>query len=222
MKLSKETVICEYHYPLAYPAVKKGKLRPKASPLHRFGLVFRNAVCPHLLHCAVAALQRNHHLSCEALNLAGTILFFVEKNMVFYSELKKRPILEQIFELCCPITMFENQSDLFIQSMPLRKGVPKFVLQVDHTLHFKTFHMEIKVSIPYIIVKNRIKNLNFWSAFEEIFSFLHSNEENHKMTVLYNRFKLCQVLYQVMKKIYCPEIMVCMCIFILCIIAIIA
>ena len=79
-------------------------------------------------------------------------------------------------------------------------------MEVDQTLHFKTLHMGINMSVPFI-VKNQITILNSWSVLEEIITFLQSNEESHKVQVLHQQIQAMSTGGGG-KKIYCPEIIV--------------
>ena len=75
-----------------------------------------------------------------------------------------------------------------IQSLDMSEGVPRFVLQIDETLYFKAFHMGIAVSVPFII-KNRINLLNSWSVIEETVRYLHTYEESHHVTIIYEQLR---------------------------------
>ena len=76
-----------------------------------------------------------------------------------------------------------------IQSSVHSEGDPKFILEIKQSLNFETFHMGIKVSVPYI-VKNKIRILNSWSAIEEIVTQLSTFETAHKTDVIYQQLKM--------------------------------
>ena len=77
------------------------------------------------------------------------------------------------------------------------------MLQIEETLHFKTFHMGIRVNIPSI-TKNRISILNSWSAIEEIIRYLHTHEESHQVKVLHDQLRAMRAEGG-SRKIYSPE-----------------
>ena len=83
------------------------------------------------------------------------------------------------------------------------EGVPRFVLQIEETLHFKGFHMGIAVSVPFIN-RNRINLLNSWSAIEEIVRYWHTYEESHHVTIIHDQFRAMRPS-GVNIKIYSPE-----------------
>ena len=70
----------------------------------------------------------------------------------------------------------------------MSEGVPRFVLQIDENLHFKAFHMGMRVSVP-CITKNRIHILNSWSGIEEAVRYLHIHEQSHHVKVLHDQLR---------------------------------
>ena len=70
--------------------------------------------------------------------------------------------------------------------MKLIRKSTRFLLQLDQMLHFKSFHMGIKVNVP-CLVTNRITISNSWSAVEEIVNFLYNYEEAHKTIVIHQQ-----------------------------------
>ena len=70
----------------------------------------------------------------------------------------------------------------------MSEGVPRFVLQIEETLHFKVFHMGIAVSAPFVI-KNVINILISCSAIEETVRYLNTYEESHHVTIIHDQLR---------------------------------
>ena len=100
-----------------------------------------------------------------------------------FSDIKERESNKDL-SFCCPTTSYEINGVVSIQPLGMSEGVPRFVLQIEETLHFKTFHMGIAVREPFIM-KNRIILLNLWSAIEETARYLHTYEDSHDITIIY-------------------------------------
>ena len=66
--------------------------------------------------------------------------------------------------------------------------------------------MGIKVSVP-LIVKNKIRILNLWSAIEEIVTQLSTFETAHKADVIHQQLKIMSS-NSVGTKLYSPDVIV--------------
>ena len=66
--------------------------------------------------------------------------------------------------------------------------------------------MGIKVSVP-LIVKNKIRILNSWSAIEEIVTQLSTFETAHKTDVIHQQLKIMSS-YSVGMQLYSPDVIV--------------
>ena len=86
--------------------------------------------------------------------------------------------------------------------MNFSEGVPNFILVINESLEFKTFHIGIRVSIS-CVVKN-VRFLNSWSAIEEIVTCLNLYETSHKVEVIHHELKSMSTSAR-SKKLYCPE-----------------
>ena len=90
--------------------------------------------------------------------------------------------------------------------MNFSEGVPKFLLVIDESLEFKTFHIGIRVSIS-CVVKNNIRFLNSWYAIGEIVTCLNLYERSHKVEVIHHQLKSMSTSAR-SKKLYSPEAIV--------------
>ena len=81
-------------------------------------------------------------------------------------------------EFRSPTVAYNYDTSLYIQSVVFSEGVPKFILEIQQSLNFKTFHMGINVSVHFI-VKDKIRILNSCSAIDEIVT--QSFETAHKI-----------------------------------------
>ena len=189
VKFSMEEVICKNHSPAAYSTVN---LRASFGPrIHnRFGLMFHQVVCPDLLlnrillnyplmSCEVGNLTRCHHLNRKTRipTVTSSTVSFQKNSFFAVLQLSMRLNLSYVFNR--PIWQKESLN-LYSSSK---------------TLHFKAFHMGIKVKISPI-VKNRMQIFNFLLALEEIIHFWNYNEEYHKVTIFFfiSKFNLCQLV----------------------------
>ena len=108
----------------------------------------------------------------------------------------------------CPVVAFCNDNSLNLQSVIFSEGASKFLLAINESLEFKTFHMSIRVSNSCVI-KNNIRPLNSWSAIEEI---VESRFENlygiiHKVEVIHQQLRSMSTSAW-SKKLYSPEAIV--------------
>ena len=82
--------------------------------------------------------------------------------------------------------------------------MPRFVLQIGETLHFRAFHTGIVVSVPFIM-KNRIIFLKYsWSAIEKTVRCLHIYEQVNHVAIIHNQLRAMRPS-RGNRNIYSPE-----------------
>ena len=177
---SKEAVLCERHWPAAYVTIKKkGKERPRDPPSIWPGISLSSLPTPPRPTKRTSLVVRGTQPDQMSL--------FKQKDDVSFNKIRNRVILKN-HKFRCPTVAYEADSKVYIHSVTFYEGVPRFLLQVDQMLHFKSFHMGIKVNVP-CLVTNRTTILNSWSAVEEIVNFLHNYEEPHKTSVIHQQMQ---------------------------------
>ena len=130
---------------------------------------------------------------------------FQEQDRMNYSDTVKR-VISNRHEFRSPTVAYNYDTSLYIQSVVLSEGVPKFILEIEQSLNFKTFHMGRKVSVPFI-VKNKIRILNSWPAIEEIITQLSTFDTAHKTDVIHQQLKIMSS-NSVGTKLYPPDVIV--------------
>ena len=121
------------------------------------------------------------------------------------SDIVKR-VISNRHEFRSPIVAYNYDTSLYIQSVVLSDGVPRFILEIEQSLNFKSFHEEIKVSVP-LIVRDKIRILNSWSEIEEIETKLSTFETAHKTDVVHQQLKIMSS-NSVGTKLYDPDVIV--------------
>ena len=183
VKVTKDTVICERHWPTSYPTVsRKGKLRPRDPPSVWPGVP--PSCCPD--PPPPPPLTKRSSVEIRAVE-PDEMDAFMDNDKVSYEDIVDR-VVKNRYEFRCPTVAYENDDHVFIQSTSFSEGVPKFVVDIKNTLEFKSFHMGIKVTISCII-KNNIRILNPFSAIEELISSLDLYEASHKVDILHQQIK---------------------------------
>ena len=109
-------------------------------------------------------------------------------------------------QLYVPITSFECNGNIYLQSTSYFNGIPNFLVIIMESLKFETFHCGVKIYVP-TLSKNRITKIDRWSAIDEVLRYLHSRESDEKLTVLKEQIAAMSGA-PVGKKLYSPEIMV--------------
>lgn len=195
------SVICVKHWPADYPKVQVvGKERPRNPP----------SVWPGVpLSCISTPPPPPRPTQRTSLTVRSVQQCQMDKfrqlDHISYDKLINRIIKENhIFG--CPTVSYTNDKNLCIQSTKLLSGVPQFLISIEESLHFTTFHMGVKVIIPFLS-KNRVVTLSSWSAIEEAVMYLQRLEETQKIKILHQQIKSMAPV-MVGKTLYDPETLV--------------
>ena len=180
LNVNSNSVICVKHWPENYPTVKlRGKERPLNPP----------SVWPGVPESCIPTpappprpTQRKSFTvrSMQPCQMDE----FLKLDKVNDDMLTNR-VLKENYNFGCPTISYKND---YIQSTEFISGVPRFLLSIDESLRFTTFHMGIKFYISFLS-KNRIVTLSSWSAVKETVMYLHQLEETPKVTILHQQIK---------------------------------
>ena len=124
---------------------------------------------------------------------------FREQDTSAFADLRKRLIDEKEF-FSCSTTVYFSSSSHCIESSELSGGVPKLIIKIEDTLKFETFHMGMRISIPWLYMNN-ITQLQSWSTLEEVVRHLSAYEVSHHVNVIHEHLSSCSVG----KKMYSPN-----------------
>ena len=140
----KTSVLCERHWPAAYPTIsKKGKLRPRNPP----SLWPEH---PHILPPSCRPKPPSKPRPTKRLSFAvrseqpDELSQFMENDRVKIEDITER-VCGSSEPFCCPTTAYKDGERLVIQSKARSQGVPLFVVEIEQDLKFVAFHMGIKV-----------------------------------------------------------------------------
>ena len=174
---SKNTVVCEAHWPVGYETVKlRGKERPKDAPTI-FTSIPKSMVPtpqPKQRPTKTCFFDIRTRQECEYNDfLAKDALHFdtLEKNI------EKRDFSSSLFT-------YNINGEIHIQSLNMfTEAVPAFLLKMNKDLRFTAYHGGVRCFIP-TLAKNRICLLDSWSKLEEAIRFLRNKPWTQKMLVL--------------------------------------
>ena len=75
---------------------------------------------------------------------------FLKLDRVNY-DMHTNRVLKENYNFGCPTVSYKNYKNLHIQSPQFISGVPRFLLSIEESLRFTTFHMGIKVYISFFV-----------------------------------------------------------------------
>ena len=184
LKFNNNSVICMKHWPENYATArgKGNKERPAEPP----------SVWPGVPPSCVPAPPvpprptKKTSLTVRAAH-PDEINDFRTRDQVTFPDMIHR-VVEQKYEFCCPTISYRAGAKLHIQSEHFSGGVPKFLIQIEESMKFTSFHMGIRVTISSLI-KNSIYAFKSLSTVEEAVRFLNNFEESHKTRILHEQLK---------------------------------
>ena len=202
LTVTKNTVICELHWPENFETVKVrgGKLRPKNPPSVWSGIPLSQIP-------STSAPERTTKRAFSAVRniQADELTVFLATDKISYSTLKKE-LLERKKQFQYPIISYLADDIVHIQSIKLHHGIPLFVIKIFQNLHFEAFHLGIRCSIS-TLSKNRVSTIDSWSIFDEHLRYLSSSNIDNKTEVILQHISSMKPKV-VGHKIYTPEIIV--------------
>ena len=81
-------------------------------------------------------------------------------------------VIDDKHHYCCSTVLYISDSNLHIQSDTYLGGVPRFLIKIEDTMRFTTFHMgknNFSQKYNFSLRKNKICVLVLWSALEKQF-----------------------------------------------------
>ena len=175
---SAHSVICEVNWPFSNyaTATLRGKTRPKDPPSVWPGVPTSCIPTTSWSSISVRAIQPDE------------LKKFREQNTLAFADLRKR-LIDEKESFSCSTAVYLSSSSLCIQWSELSGGVIKFIIKIDDTLKFETFHMGARISIPWLY-KNNIMQLQFWSTLEELVRYLSTHWVSHHVNVIHEHYCL--------------------------------
>ena len=185
---SKDTVICERHWPANYATVSiHGKLRPVNPPT-----VFQGI--PASLIPPTPNLPRSSKKSLSEIRntVPDEINAFDEQDRIdgFENLLKHSQSFQIPFFDCSRLFILEANEKLIFQSREYLEntGIPTFVFFIYKDMSYDGFHCGIKVSISTLSA-NRFFKISRWSQILEALRFLQHLELTHHKKVLHQQIQ---------------------------------
>lgn len=186
---TKNTVICEQHWPENYPKVcHHGKLRP-LNPPSIFNCVSKSLVptTPSTSRCTEKA-----HAESRRIQNMDELSSFNEQDIIpnFEHLVENISQLNLSFLSSDSVVSFSLEKKLTIQSKKFIEGtgIPEFSLHIFDDLMFKAFHCGVESNIDSLATKNDFR-MNRWSCIEEAVRYLHCMDTSHKKEVLLEQIK---------------------------------
>ena len=159
--VGEETVVCEAHWPLDYPKYrKKGHYRPIQPPS-----VFLNV--PPCVIPPPPTPPRPTVASRTSNQLRNTLPDEIDE----FEKLDRLsfPDFEQLLSnkrvLPVESTVFMNDGRLYVQSKSYFQGIPTFLIIVSNLLKFESFHLGVRVHIPFLS-KHHVSCIDRWSVLD--------------------------------------------------------
>ena len=176
---SKDTVVCEKHWPRNFEKVLVyGKYRPAVPPT-----VF-NCIPKSLVPTTISKKKITKRAISSKRNLAVDDLDeFTKTNLVakFDAEVLLKKINSTLFH--SQVISFVSDSSIVIQSSNIKSGIPLFSLNWHSNFKFDCYHLGVRYVIPSLS-QNKIVKMNRWSVLEEAINYLSRVETSHKNEVL--------------------------------------
>ena len=178
LTLTKDSVICELHWPASYTTMKfRGKCRP-TNPLTVWPGV-PGSVIP--THVAVPRTTKKSSFDVRAVQ-SDEIDEFTRQDRIDFKEISHR-VVDEKYSFTTRTTAFKNDTSIVIQSTNFVYGVPTFVLSVHADMTFEAYHLGVRIFVP-TLTKNRITKLQSCSALEETIRYLASCSKSNKLDVI--------------------------------------
>ena len=181
---TKNTVVCERHWPQGYETVKCfGKERPRYPPS-----VF-DCVKPSLLRTTVPAPRTTKRTFSEVRNqLPDELGFFNEADEIANYETFKSEVLKHDFGCPVTVTISTTKNEIYLQSEELLENneIFKFMLKIKEDFSYEGFHFGVKCTIKSLS-QNRITRITRWSQLDEAMRFLRNSVSSRIETVLHEQ-----------------------------------
>ena len=198
---SVNSVICEVHWPSNYATVTlRGKSRPKDPSLVWPGVP--SSCIPTPFPKERTTLRSS--ISVRAIQ-PDELKKFLEQDTLAFADLRKQ-LKDEKESFSCSTTVYLSSSSLCIQSSELSGCVPKFIIKIEDTLKFETFHMGVRIPIPWLY-KNNITQLQSRSTIEKLVRHLSTYEVSHQVNVIREQMSSMSSC-SVGKKMYSPNAIV--------------
>ena len=176
---SKDTVVCEKHWPINFEKVfVYGKYQPAVPPT-----VF-NCIPKSLVPITISKKRVTQRAISSKRNLAVDELDeFTKTDLVakFDVEVLLKKINLTLFH--SQVISFVSDSSIVIQSSNIKSGILLFSLNWHSNFKFDCYHLGIRYFIPSLS-QNKIVKMNRWSVLEEAINYLSKVETSHKNEVL--------------------------------------
>ena len=114
------------------------------------------------------------------------MISLMNKDRVSYLKMVER-VIDDKHQFCCSTVSYISNSILHIQSDTYLGGVPRFLIKIEDTMRFTTFHMgknKFSLKNNFSLRKNKICVLVSWSGLEKTVRYLNCHEETSKTQIL--------------------------------------
>ena len=142
----------------------------------------------------------------ERCQLPDEMNLFNEKDKICSYDIFKTQIL--LYDFGCPLKISTTDRETWLQSQNMLEGtgIFKYMLQINHNMHFQAYRSGIRCSVTSLS-RNRVVQFTQWSQVEEAVRFLHSSPPTWKEEVLHEQAQSMGVK-QVGEKKYSNSIIV--------------
>jgi hypothetical protein len=198
---SKNTVVCELHWPSGFEKVsKKGKTRPKDPPS-----VWPNVPSSQIPSPAPPPRTTKRSSCSERNTEEDQLAAFLMSDNVTFCEIKDK-LLASERDLPVPVIAYMDGDVLNVQSKKLLNGVPLFIVRILTDQSLENFHLGVKCTASSLS-KNRITALKTWSSLEENIRFLNCLELDDKKEIIQQQLQAMGTQH-VGKPLYNSEIII--------------
>lgn len=199
--VSRETVVCELHWPPGYASTSaRGKLRPKNPPS-----IWPNVPLSQIPTPAHPSRKTKNSSCFERNREEDQLTAFLENDVVSFCELKEK-LLASERDLQVPVIAFMDADVLLLQSKQLMNGVPLFVVRIFSDQRFENFHLGVKCTTASLS-RNKITALKTWSALEENIRYLNAMEFDNKKQIIQQQLQAMGPQL-VGKPLYSPDVII--------------
>ena len=201
LTVSKDTVVCDLHWPSGFEKVSKnGKPRPKDPPS-----VWPNVPLSQIPTPAPTPRTTKRSSCFERNTDEDQLAAFLMSDNVTFCELKDK-LLASERDLPVSVIAYMDSDVLNVQSKILLNGVPLFNVRISKDQSFENFHLGVRCTVSSLS-KNKITTLKTWSGLEENIRFLNCLELDNKKEIIQQQLQAMGT-QRVGQPLYAPEIVI--------------
>ena len=186
-EITSNTVVCAKHWPAGFESYQHyGKIRPVNPPS-----IFFDVPKSCITHVPPKRMTRKCLVENRSI-IPDELQEFASSDTLTFGD-----ILEKVVSRISGVTAFEEEvrKSVIVQSTILDNGIPRFVLEIDESLKFTTYHKGVLCTVT-TLSRNKIRKISCWSSIEEAVRFLKNYDDatDQKKNVIHEHLHVMGLL----------------------------